>query len=159
MRRKRGFTLIELIAVLIVLAVLAAATVSALTAYIRRAKELGMVARARAALLAAQTILIERYGTEDWTVEAEPIPLLRRGPGRAPGVLTAEEVLALAEIPPEDVEDLRISWDEHASVTQFVWTEGESGGTRSAVWNGTGWDIRHDKLPEKENPDGFGNKD
>lgn len=59
---KKGFTLVELIVVLVILAILAALLVPALTGYIDKAKEKQIVAETRQIVMAAQTILDEKYG-------------------------------------------------------------------------------------------------
>lgn len=59
---KKGFTLVELIVVLVILAILAALLIPALTGYIDKAKEKQIVAETRQIVMAAQTILDEKYG-------------------------------------------------------------------------------------------------
>lgn len=62
-RAKGGFTLVELIVVLVILAILAALLIPALTGYIDKAKEKSIVAETRQAVMAAQTLVDEKYGT------------------------------------------------------------------------------------------------
>ncbi len=61
---KKGFTLVELIVVLVILAILAALLVPALTGYIDKAKEKSIIAETRSAVMAAQTLADEAYGTK-----------------------------------------------------------------------------------------------
>lgn len=62
---KKGFTLVELIVVLVILAILAALLVPALIGYIDKAKEKQIIAEARQAVMAAQTLVDEKYGALD----------------------------------------------------------------------------------------------
>ncbi|MBQ9982750.1 MAG: prepilin-type N-terminal cleavage/methylation domain-containing protein, partial [Oscillospiraceae bacterium] len=54
-KRLKGFTLVEIIVVLVILAVLATAMIPALTGYIDKAKEKTAIAEARNIVTAAQT--------------------------------------------------------------------------------------------------------
>lgn len=63
-KKKKGFTLVELIVVLVILAILAALLIPALTGYIDNANEKKVTAEARTALMAAQTVVSDVYGTE-----------------------------------------------------------------------------------------------
>ena len=58
--KKDGFTLVELIVVLLILAILIAVLIPSLTGYIRKARE--NVAECRNCVQAAQAILSEQYG-------------------------------------------------------------------------------------------------
>lgn len=62
--RRRGFTLVELIVVLTILAVLAALLVPTLTGYIDKVNEAKVLAEARTVLTAAQTTVSEAYAKE-----------------------------------------------------------------------------------------------
>ena len=148
MMRRHGFTLVEVIVILALLALLAAAIAPPMTRYIRRAKEQNVLDRADAALQAAQTLLIERYGDGSWTGETELTLLQRRGAKREANILPPDELLELAQLSPENVEGIWIGWDAQASVTDFIWMETEGGGTCAAVWDGNRWEIRRGWTPE-----------
>lgn len=69
--KKKGFTLVELIVVLVILAILAALLIPALTGYIDKAKEKDVIAETRQAVMATQTLVDEKYATQD--VKADDI--------------------------------------------------------------------------------------
>lgn len=71
LKEKKGFTLVELIVVLVILAILAALLIPALTGYIDKAKEKSITAETRQAVMAAQTLVDEEYGTQALTDTAE----------------------------------------------------------------------------------------
>lgn len=62
-RNKKGFTLVEIIVVLVILAVLAAAAVPTMLGFVEEAKGKSEIANARAAYVAAQSIVTEEYAS------------------------------------------------------------------------------------------------
>ena len=67
--KKSGFTLVELIVVLTILAILAALPIPALTGYIEKAKKNKVIAETRMLHEAVQTVTSELYaGSAQWKV-------------------------------------------------------------------------------------------
>lgn len=61
LKNRKGFTLVEVMVVLVILAILAAVLIPSLTGYIDRANEKAAVAECRSVVVAAQTVISETY--------------------------------------------------------------------------------------------------
>lgn len=67
-KNKKGFTLVEIIVVLVILAVLAAAAIPTMLGFVEDAKGKAEIANARAAYVAAQSIVTEEYASGAETI-------------------------------------------------------------------------------------------
>lgn len=93
--KKKGFTLVELIVVLVILAILAALLVPALTGYIDKAKNKSIIAETRQTVMAAQTLVDEKYGQE---AVGDEIKIEDGEPVAATAIVKKQDIYDLAEV-------------------------------------------------------------
>lgn len=75
-KNTKGFTLVEVIVVLVILAILATIMIPSMTKWIDRAKDRSVLVECRSVLLAAQTLSSEQYAVGDpafSTTDTDPI--------------------------------------------------------------------------------------
>lgn len=70
-KKQKGFTLVELIVVLVILSILAALLVPSLTGYIEKTHKTKVLAETRMVHTAVQTTVSEYYGTDKWAKYGE----------------------------------------------------------------------------------------
>lgn len=103
---KHGFTLVELIVVLTILAILAALLIPALTGYIDKAKKDQVIAETRSILSAVQTDMSELYATNDFTKLSSLTAIASKNASQVSNVFSSDvlkenysEIAALSEVP------------------------------------------------------------
>lgn len=74
-QKQKGFTLVELIVVLVILSILAALLVPSLTGYIQKTHKTKVLAETRMVHTAVQTTVSEYYGTDKWAKYGEYLGL------------------------------------------------------------------------------------
>ncbi|WP_343246434.1 prepilin-type N-terminal cleavage/methylation domain-containing protein [Diplocloster hominis] len=108
---RKGFTLTEMIVVLVIIVILIALLVPTLTGYIDKAKEKSVMAEGQRVLTATRTILAEHYGNEeDVSVSTFRIndPLKDTD--------LAKEIVALAEMKTDSLAELEIEKNQIESL-------------------------------------------
>ena len=142
MSGKRGFTLVEMVTILVILAILAAILVPALTTYVDKARQQAVVSRARAAYVATQALLSERYGEPSgFDGSGELISLDLDSLGAEDSPIKLDDILALAEIKPSRSQTLMVDYNQRAELTQFVWQEQQGGRTITVTRQAGGWET------------------
>ncbi|WP_294714878.1 prepilin-type N-terminal cleavage/methylation domain-containing protein [uncultured Gemmiger sp.] len=101
-KKESGFTLVELIVVLVILATLAALLVPSLTGCIDKARQNAVIAKARAVLVASQVVVTEAYA--DGKLVLDEYGWIYTTPKPDIAHAMAKEIMALAEITENECE-------------------------------------------------------
>ncbi len=132
--KKKGFTLVELIVVLVIIAILAALLIPALTGYINKAKEKSITAETRQAVMATQTLVDEAYGALDLTAGKDVI-VVGAGTEEGKTVVEKSKIAELAEVPEANITSATV-YD--GKVIKLVYTSQNKTCTYSVKNAGTG---------------------
>lgn len=133
---KKGFTLVEVIVVLVILAILAAILIPSLTGYIDKAKEKVVLTEARSLFLAAQTELSEEYAKGSF---AEGSMTITDGAGTGTNATLGNAIVKLSEIPTASATwDATITYNSLAKITAVTYISDGHTATYHDVAGGTG---------------------
>lgn len=137
-KEQKGFTLVEMIVVLVIIAILAAITIPALLKYIDKAREKQIVIDARTAYLAAETAVSEAYAENITSVAGKRLQFGKYDIGDSKVTKNAEELTGLTESGYTCAVDVDPNWK--ITKVQFH----DEGGNKTASMNvsaGGSWTV------------------
>lgn len=137
-KEQKGFTLVEVIVVLVILALMAAVLIPSLVGYINKARENTIIADTRSAVLATQTLASENYA-KDKTITS--VTVTTNATGVTTGVLNIAkaDILDLAELDGTyDADNFDvITFTDVIKVSNATLT----GGGRTCTYNGSTYTV------------------
>ena len=138
----KGFTLVEMIVVLVIIAVLASAIVPSLTGYINRANKEKAVSETRSLVMAAQTVISDAYanGSLDAILKQE-------APGDAD---TIAEIRELAGFPQGEQDSTRHFVATVSGTGEIVKLEYLYADEEACVYNGQSATYSTDETPSDD---------
>lgn len=142
-RKNKGFTLVEVIVILVILAILAAVLIPSMSTYIDKSRDKQIIANARSAYVAAQTLLTEAYGTNaTFTASGGSMGADGTVTG-ASSVIESDDIRDLAQL--GEGSTFTYTYDKNASITAFSYKEND----RIAILNATtgSWTVKSTTTP------------
>lgn len=135
-KEQKGFTLVEMIVVLVIIAILAAITIPALLKYIDKAREKQVVVNARTAYLAAETVVGEAYAA---STDGKVADFTFTNTDKTSGSGNAKSASELTGIDKKYKCEVNIGADDK-TIESITYTE-EKNYAYMDVKNGGSWDV------------------
>lgn len=120
---KKGFTLIEMIVVIVIIGILLAILIPGITRYIDKAKEKQVMVNARSAYLDIQSIALEEYGKPGATIDGVKAIVVTGWTGSGANGATDTTTHTLEGIPTTATITVKALSDK-AKITAMTYTEG-----------------------------------
>lgn len=131
-KNRKGFSLVELIVVLVIMAILAAALIPSLTGYIKKTKEQSVRSECQSAVQAAQTIASGAYADGNGEYKVDGVTLDFDDDITAGSDAYKTAIASLAEVPSGTVTDVTVV---DGRVTALTYTRNNTTSSYSMTGN------------------------
>lgn len=135
-KEQKGFTLVEMIVVLVIIAILAAITIPALLKYIDKAKDKQVVINARTAYLAAETAASEAYAAGDAIPSGSAIVFDNSKTNTATVEGNANSLAGITK-----TYSCTAKVDSNWKITEVIYTEGSKKASLNLSSTSTDWKV------------------
>ena len=145
---KKGFTLVEMIVVIVIIGILLAILVPGMFKYIDKAKDKQILVNARTAQLNLETAVRELYGKNGVTLPSVADAVKKFTYSGTSNKITADTAtVTVLPIPVAGATVTGIVMDNEGKITEMTYTEGK----KQVTFDGFGWgDVTPTSVPDPE---------